>query len=200
MPWIPAPIIGVLYAWMISQSANKSGSFSYTPLALQIGLNYHLAATAVNTTFGALPVSKGSAAGIQAGFEASFELAQQWATTNIQPTDNTVKDWNSEMPDSVWIPAATSIVNYWKGGSMATAPPPPGGGVGATNPILFAGTPAPLNSAIGAAFKLGTTVGLCNALNIAFIAHLKMVSGLWTGLAAAGTPPPPLVVPWVSLF
>ena len=201
MPWNPIPFVTTLPGWMMSQSSNTSLSYSYKPLAQQIGLNYHIAATAVNTTFGSLPVKRGTANGIRIGFEASFQLAEDWGYANISETDYTVKQWNNDMPDSVWIPAATAVVNYWKGGTMATAPPPPGGGVGYTNKILIGGTISPLNSAIGAAFKIGKTFPLCTALNIAFIGHLKLVTGLWAGLTVpppTGTPPP-YAFPWVSL-
>jgi len=198
MPWNPVPFVTTLPGWMMSQSSNTSLSYSYTPLARQIGLNYHLAATLVNTMFGSVPLTRGTALGIQEGFEASFELAQQWLTTNIQPTDYTVKQWNNDMPDSVWLPAATAVVNYWLGGMMSPLPPPPPGVVPTANPILFPGLPVPLNSAIGAAFKIGKTFPLCAALNVAFIAHLKLVAGTWTGVTGS-VPPLPYVFPWITL-
>ena len=196
MPWNPLPVTTALPAWMLS---NKTGSYSYRPLAKQIGKSYHLAASTVQTTFGQLVTKRGSATTIQLGFEASFELAEQWQESNISPTDYTVKQWNSEMPNSVWAPAAKGIVRYWTGAQMATAPPAPGGGVGFTNPVLVPGLTIALTPAISAAFKLGKTFPLCAALNVAFIAHLKTTSGLWSGLAAGGTPPPPLAVPWTTL-
>jgi hypothetical protein len=199
MPWNPAPITGLLPAWMKSQSLSTSTSFSYKPLAKQIGQNYHLAAATVQTTYGAPVLKRGTARTIQLGFEASFQLAQEWLTITVQDGDYTVKQWNNDMPNSVWAPAAKSIVKYWTGGTMATVPPPPGGGVGTTNKILVPGLTVALTPAISAAFKLGKTIPLCTALNVAFIAHLKTISGTWVGFAAAGTPPPPFAFPWVTL-
>ncbi len=200
MPWNPIPFQTTLPGWMMSQASNTSLTYSYKPLAKQIGLNYHLAATAVQTPYGAPVVKKGKSRTIQLGFEASFKLAEEWQTANISPTDYTVKQWNSEMPNAVWIPAAKAVVKYWTGATMSTAPPPPGGGVGTTNKVLIPGLTVPLNSAIGSAFKIGKTYPLCSALNVAFIAHLKLVTGSWVGLAAAGSPPPPFVFPWVTLI
>ena len=198
MPWNPIPFVTTLPGWMMSQSSNTSLTYSYQPMASQIGLNYHIAATAVQTPFGSLPLKKGTAADITSGFDASFELAQQWLTTNIQPTDYTVKQWNNDMPDSVWLPAALGVIKYWTGGMMTPLPPPPGGAVGTINPILFPGSPSPLNTMIGAAFKIGKTFPLCAALNVAFIAHLKLVAGTWTGVTGS-TPPLALVFPWITL-
>jgi len=200
MPWNPLPFQTILPGWMMSQASNQSLTYSYKPLAKEIGRNYHLAATAVQTPYGAPVVKRGKARTIQLGFEASFKLAEEWQTANISPTDYTVKQWNSEMPNAVWAPAAKAVVKYWTGGTMATAPPPPGGGAGTTNKILVPGATIALTPAIGAAFKLGKTYPLCSALNVAFIAHLKLVTGTWVGLAAAGSPPPPLVFPWVTLI
>ena len=199
MPWNPIPFVTTLPAWMISQSQNESLEYSYKPLAQQIGLNYHLAATLVQTPYGAPVVKRGTANTIQLGFEASFKLAEDWTFANIKDNTYVDKQWNSEMPDYVWAPAAKAVVKYWTGGTMATTPPPPGGGVGTTNKILIPGLTPVLGSAISAAFKLGKTYPLCTALNVAFIAHLKTVSGSWVGLAAAGSPPPPFVFPWVTL-
>ena len=195
MPWNPLPITGVLSAWMLS---NRTGSYSYRPLAKQIGKQYHIAAATVETPYGAPVVSRGSALTVQLGFEASFQLAQDWITTNIGEFDYTVKQWNNDIPDTVWIPAAKGVVRYWTGAQMATAPPPPGGGAGVTNPVLLPGLTVPLNSAISAAFKIGRTVPLCTALNVAFIAHLKTTSGLWTGFTPS-VPPAPFAFPWVTL-
>ena len=200
MPWNPIPVQTTLPAWMIAQSKNPNLTYSYKPLAKQIALNYHLAATAVQTPYGAPVVKRGKSRTIQLGFEASFKLAEEWQSANIGETDYTVKQWNNEMPNSVFAPAAKSIVKYWTGGTMATAPPPPGGGVGTTNKILIPGLTVALTPAIAAAFKLGKTYPLCTALNVAFIAHLKTISGTWVGLAAAGTPPPPFVFPWATLI
>tara|TARA_R110000803_G_scaffold202439_1_gene267612 strand:- start:374 stop:979 length:606 start_codon:yes stop_codon:yes gene_type:complete len=200
MPWNPSPITGTLRGWMTGQSASSSeGPFSYQPMATQIGLNYHIAATAVNTIFASLPIAKGTAADITSGFEDSFELAQQWTTANINQNSQDEKDWWRDLPDSTWLPAAASVVKYWTGGMMSPLPPPPGGGVGIANPILFPGATSPLNINIGKAFKTGNATNLCSLLNTAFVTHLTEVSGTWTGLAAAGTPPPPYVFPWVTL-
>jgi hypothetical protein len=199
MPWNPAPITGILRGWMAGQSASSSeGPFSFQPMALQIGLNYHIAATAVQTTFGSLPLKKGTAADITSGFDASFELAQQWTTANINQNSQEDKDWFKDLPDSVWLPAALGVIKYWTGGMMTPLPPPPGGAVGTINPILFPGSPSPLNTMIGAAFKTGNATALCSLLNVAFIAHLKLVAGTWTGFTPSA-PPVPLVFPWVTL-
>ena len=200
MPWNPIFVQTTLPAWMIAQSKNPNLTYSYKPLAAEIAKNYHLAAATVQTPFGAPVVKRGKSRTIQLGFEASFKLAEEWQKANISPTDYTVKQWNSEMPNSVFAPAAKSIVKYWTGGTMATAPPPPGGGVGTTNKILIPGLTVALTPAIAAAFKLGKTYPLCTALNVAFIAHLKTISGTWVGFAAAGTPPPPFVFPWATLI
>jgi hypothetical protein len=200
MPWNPIPVQTTLPAWMIAQSKNPNLTYSYKPLAEQIAKNYHLAAATVQTPYGAPVVKRGKSRTIQLGFEASFKLAEEWQKANISPTDYTVKQWNSEMPNSVFAPAAKSIVRYWTGGTMATTPPPPGGGVGTTNKILIPGLTAALTPAIAAAFKLGKTYPLCTALNVAFIAHLKTISGSWVGFAAAGSPPPPFVFPWATLI
>ena len=200
MPWNPAPFVTTLPAWMIAQSQNPNLEYSYEPLAEEIGKSYHTAASLAQTTYGAFVANRGTATTIENGFKASFELAEQWQTANIGETDYTVKQWNNEMPDSVWIPAAKAVVEYWNGGTMKTAPPPPGGGVGTTNKILFPGATVALTPAISAAFKLGKTYPLCSALNVAFIAHLKLVTGTWVGFAAGGTPPPPFTFPWVSLI
>ena len=196
MPWNPLPVTTALPAWMLS---NRTGSYSYRPLAKQIGKSYHLAAATVQTPYGAPVIKRGKARTIQLGFEASFQLAQEWLTFTIQDGDYTVKEWNNEMPDSVWSPAAKSIVKYWTGAQMSLVPPPPGGLVGATNPVLVPGLTVALTPAISAAFKLGKTVPLCLALNVAFIAHLKTTSGLWTGTAPGVPSPVPYVFPWVTL-
>lgn len=200
MAWNPLPITGSLRAWMTSQSASSSvGPFSYTPFAVQVGINYKAAAAAVQTTFGSLPLSVGTAGDVTAGFEASFELAQQWTTSNINQNTNEDKNYYLDLPDSIWLPAAKGVVKYWTGATMAPSPPPPGGGVGTTNVVVIPGTSVPLNSLIGVAFKQNNATALCGLLNTAFIAHLKTVTGIWTGLAAAGSPPPPFVFPWVTL-
>ena len=196
MPWNPLPVTTALPAWMLS---NRTGSYSYRPLANQIGKSYHLAAATVQTPYGAPVIKRGTALTIQLGFEASFELAEQWQEANIKPNDYTVKQWNSEMPNSVWAPAAKSVVRYWTGAQMAVVPPPPGGLVGATNPVLVPGLTLALTPAISAAFKLGKTFPLCAALNVAFIAHLKTTSGLWTGTAPGFPSPVPFAFPWVTL-
>jgi hypothetical protein len=150
------------------------------------------------SSFGSLPLIKGTAADIQKGFEDSFQLTQDWVTANIGPGNYTVKDWYKDMPPTVWLPAAQSIVGYWTGGTMTTVPPPPGGGIGTTNVILIPGTQSPLNVEIGNAFKTGNINDVVNGLNESFVNHLKLITGVWTGFTSA-VPPVPLVFPWAGL-
>tara|TARA_R110001592_G_scaffold102760_6_gene289896 strand:- start:1178 stop:1774 length:597 start_codon:yes stop_codon:yes gene_type:complete len=197
MPWIPAPITQVLKAWFLSSYGTSP--YSYVPLATQIGIDYVLAAAAVNTGYGGTPpLSVGTASDIQAGFESSFAELEKWSADTItwEPF-SAPREWNQEIPDYVWKDAAQSIVDYWTGGVMSPLPPPPPGAVGA-NPIISGGTLMPLQSDIGKAFKLNNTAALCNALNAAFVKHLKTVAGTWTGVTGS-VPPVPYVFPWVGL-
>jgi hypothetical protein len=36
-------------------------------------------------------------------------------------------------------------------------------------------------------------------LDLAILKHLSTITGVWTG-TAPGTPPPPLVLPWVGII
>ena len=198
MPWIPLPIIGVLKAWLLSSTGAEP--YSYVPFATQIGINYVAAAIAVQTSYGGTPpITVGTAAGIQIGFESSFTELEKWSTDNVtwEPF-SAPREWNQEIPDYVWKDAAQSIVDYWTGGQMSPLPPPPPGVVPTLNPLLNGGSIMPLQADIGNAFKLNNTNDLCNALNDAFKKHLTTVSGTWTGVTGS-VPPLPYVFPWVGL-
>ena len=198
MAWLPVPFTVSLKAWMLGQMNNKTGSFSFKPFAEQIGIDYELASIAAMTSFGSLPLIKGTAAGIQKGFEDSFQAAQDWGIANITSDDYTVKNWYNDMPLTVWLPAAQGVVDYWAGGTMLPTPPPPGGAVGPTNVILIPGTPTPLNKDISDAFKTQNINDVVNGLNDSFVNHLKLVTGVWTGVTPS-VPPLPLIFPWVGL-
>lgn len=209
MPWIPAPFRLKFPAWLVSSTGTEP--YSFKPIAQEIGKDYVLAAVAAQTSFGSFPLSVGTALDIQEGFEKSFEKIQTHMDDVVTwaPGDSPT-EWGMQVPDEVWLDAATAVVKYWGGGSMLPAPPAPGGSAGISNDILFPGyainnqtgfisVEAQLTKDISAAFKLYNGPAMGTALDKAFVAHLKLVSGLWSGLAAAGTPPPPFAFPWVGL-
>jgi hypothetical protein len=210
MPWIPAPFRIAFPAWLISSTGTEP--YSFKPIAKEIGKDYALAAVAVQTSYGGIPpLTVGTALDIQKGFEKSFEKLETYMNDVVSwaPGDSPT-EWGMEVPDEVWLDAATSVVKYWSGGIMSPLPPPPPGSVG-TNPILFPGYTIntqtnlisvndQLTKDISAAFKLYNGLKLGKALDKAFVDHLKLVAGTWTGvILAPPAAPVPLVFPWVGL-
>jgi len=188
MPW------GLTFQPSMTAFLAANNSASAEIAAQTIATLYHTDAQLISPTLvpGSLPLTLPGPGGIQAGFLASFNAA-----FNIK---------EGVIPDTIWMPAASSIITYWTGVQFAPMPPAPGGLLGTTNTVLFPGEPSSLASSISAAFKAGqpaiTSIDgaslVASALNIAFVSHLAQVSGIWIG-TAPGAPPIPYIFPWVGL-
>ena len=188
MPW-GATFQSTITAFL---AANNSASRELT--AQTIASLYHADAQLTSPTLipGSTPLTLPGPSGIQAGFLASFNAA--FAITE------------GEVPDSIWLPAASSVVAYWTGVQFNPLVPAPGGLLGTTSTVLFPGEASALASQLGAAFKAGLSATtsaqgaalVAAALNGAFVSHLAQVSGTWIG-TAPGAPPIPYIFPWVGI-
>ena len=191
MPW-GATFQSTITAFL---AANNSASRELT--AQTIASLYHADALLVSPTLipGSTPLTLPGPSGIQAGFLASFNAA--FAITEGQV---------GQVPDSIWLPAASSVVTYWTGVQFNPLVPAPGGLLGTTSTVTFPGEPSALASQLGAAFKAGLSATtsaqgaalVAAALNGAFVSHLTTVSGTWIG-TAPGAPPVPYTFPWAGI-
>ena len=191
MPW------GVSFQSTITAflAANNSASRELT--AQTIASLYHADAQLASPTLipGSTPLTLPGPSGIQAGFLASFNAA--FAITEGQV---------GQVPDSIWLPAASSVVTYWTGVQFNPLVPAPGGLLGVTSTVLYPGDASALASQLGVAFKAGLPAVsafqaaslVAAALNGAFVSHLAQVSGTWIG-TAPGAPPVPYTFPWVGI-
>jgi len=178
MAWIP--IISGMSAWFESKNASDEDA-----TAKHIADLYKSAAIAVQPTlFFSNPVSLNDASIIANGFSESFKLAKIIESGQLSST--------------IWLPAATAIVSFWSGTSFSPLVPPPGGLIGATNMIVSAGLPTPLNEDIAVAFSQDSASSSAEKLNTAFTNHLLSITGIWIG-TSPGSPPPPFSFPWNGL-
>ena len=180
-----------LTAWYESGSAGGPNTFTAT--AGQIGIYYNLAfgnaapVMIMGGLVGGPITTAGRAAIVAAGFEASMLLC--FAMPIGTPTA------------LQWMPAAMGVLGFWTGMQMKFTPPavPPGAVSGVNNSVIFPGSPMPLASQIAVAMSdlNNDASGSVDQLFDAFEQHLYLVSGMFNGISAAGTPYP---FPWIGLW
>jgi len=183
MAWDSSNFISGVGDWLATNSSDSDDSTA-REIAKYYGQSSPLV-TPSSPQWPSNPISLKSDDIIFGGFSESFKLAR---TLNI----------GKPLP-AVWLPAAVSIVTYWTGVSFSPMPPPPGGLIGATNLVTSPGLPEPLNNDIGLAFQQEDPYLVAQELDLAILKHLSTITGTWTG-TAPGTPPPPLVLPWVGII
>ena len=179
MSWNSASFINTINTWFSSLSDK-----SETETAQTIAQAYTLSAISVNTSFAATPISLKPSLIIQQGFLQSFNLANMLS--------------EGETDTNIWLPTATSLIEFWTNTSFNIVPPPPGGLVGASNAITSPGLPLAIALDLKTAFSQEDSISAATKLNQAFINHLSTINGTWIG-TAPGAPPPPFSFPWVGL-